>query len=110
MVFRLDPHKFPNRAKIQFTTSASMPSMIYRACLATGFLSNTVYCQHAIAEALARDLGIPLVDIIDNLPTPRGPSAHLYDPAQGTMNRSITRDHEGGRLMVGAANTHEEIR
>jgi hypothetical protein len=99
------------RAKIQFTTSAEMPNLIYRACLATGKPSNTVYVQHAVAEALSRDLGIPLEQILDNLPPPRGPSAHVYDPAEGTMaRRPITEDHTGGTVRVGPANTIEEVR
>jgi hypothetical protein len=72
--FRLDEF----RAKIQFITSAEMPSLIYKACLETGKPSNTVYVQHAVCEALSRDLGIPLDDLLDNLPTPRGRSATLF--------------------------------
>ena len=112
MTFRLDPERYGQfRAKIQFTTSAEMPSLIYRACLATGFLSNTVYCQHALCQALARDLDIPLADLLDHLPTPRGPAAHLYDPALATMNRyPITAGQSGGRLMTGPANTIEDVK
>lgn len=112
MPFRLDPKKFPFRAKVQFTTSAEMPNMIYRACLATGKVSNTVYIQHAVAEALSRDLGIPLEEILDNLPAPRGPSAHVYDPDEGTMRRgkSILEDQTGGFVRIGPANTVEDVR
>lgn len=113
MPFRLDPERYGEfRAKVQFTTSAEMPNLIYRACLATGIVSNTVYCQRAIAEALSRDLGIPLERIIENLPTARGPSAHLYDPDEGTMKRtrSIAEDQSGGVVRIGPANTIEEVR
>lgn len=110
MTFRLDPDRWPNRAKIQFTTSAAMPHMIYQACLATGVVSNTVYVQHAVCEALARDLGLDLQALLDDLPEPRGPSAHVYDPAEGTMRRSITEDRTGGVVLVGPANTVEEVR
>lgn len=94
MPFRLGD-RFPNRAKMQFTTSAAMPSLVYKACLATGVVSNTVYCQHAIAEALSRDLGIPLQDLLDDLPEPRGRSRDL-----------IAR----GVVRTGPANTVEEVR
>ena len=115
MPFRLRNEGFPNRTKIQFTTSVRMPYLIYQACKATGIVSNTVYCQRAIAEALSRDLGIPLEDLLADLPEPRGPAKHLYDPAEGTMNRftastrDIRDDSTGGRLRIGPANTIEEV-
>lgn len=56
------------RGKIQFQTSAEMPYLVYQACLKTNTRSNTVYIQHAVAEALSRDLGIPLEELIANLP------------------------------------------
>jgi len=99
--FRLDEF----RAKIAFTTSAEMPYLIYQACRATGTVSGTVYCQHAVAEALARDLGVPVADILANLPAPRGPAKHLYAPA-----RRVDQDPSGGRAMIGPANTVEEVR
>lgn len=95
MPFRLDEH----RAKIQFTTSAETPSLIYKACLATGHMSNTAYVQHAVAEALARDLGIPLDDLLAKLPPNRGSSATLF----GT-------DRRPKRIMPGPANTVETVR
>jgi hypothetical protein len=112
MPFRLASEGFPDRAKIQFTTSVQMPTLIYRACLATGMVSNTVYCQRAIAEALARDLHLPLEQILADLPPPRGPANHLYNPAEGTMNRyrNILDDQTGGRLFIGPANTDENVR
>lgn len=112
MPFRLDPEKFPNRTKIQFTTSNRMPYLIYQACLRTGIPSNTVYCQLALAEKLSQDLGVPLEEITAELPTPRGPSAHLYDPAEGTMRRtkSVAEDPTGGMVRIGPANTDEEVR
>jgi hypothetical protein len=116
MPFRLHNEGFPDRTKIQFTTSVHMPYLIYRACKATGIVSNTVYCQRALCEALARDLGIPLDDLLAHLPQPRGPAAHLYDPAEGTMNRfgtstrDIRDDQSGGQLFIGPANTIEEVR
>lgn len=114
--FRVDPYHYPNRAKIQFTTSARMPSDIYAACLATGTLSNTVYCQHALVDALVRDLTVPREELLASLPAPRGPSAHLYDPAEATMNRYRGRtlpvylDQTGGVLRTGPGNTVEEVR
>lgn len=122
MPYRIDPYDFPNRAKIQFTTSARMPSDIYRACLVTGTISNTVYIQHAVIDALVRDLGVPRHTLTGALPPPRGPSGHLYDPNEGTMNRYQRarppvgtyrvdeQDNSGGVLRVGPANTHEEVK
>lgn len=68
MPFRLDEQ----RAKIQFVTSAETPSLVYQAAKRTGKVSNTVYLQHVVAEALSRDLGIPLQDLLDHLPEPKG--------------------------------------
>lgn len=112
MPFRLGKEGFVGRAKIQFTTSMSMPFRIYQACKATGTISNTVYCQYALCEALSRDLGIPIEDLIAELPKPRGATAHLYDPGAHTMNRaiSIREDNTGGRYLIGPANTDEEVR
>lgn len=114
MPFRLpglDP-KWEGRAKMQVTTANWMPLFIYRACLATGIISNTVYVQRAVCEALARDLDLDLDELLADLPPPRGPAKHLYDPREGTMNRYrvVTEDQSGGRLMVGPANTVEEVR
>lgn len=110
MPYRLDSEGFPGRSKIQFTSSAAMPHLIYQACLATGTVSNTVYCQHAVAEALARDLGMPLADLLADLPAPRGPAKHLYDPAEGTMRRyGIQADQSGGQRRIGPANTIEDV-
>lgn len=112
MPFRLGREGFPDRAKIQFTTSLEMPSLVYQACLATDTISNTVYVQRAVCEALARDLNIPLDRLLASLPDPRGPSKHLYDPAEGTMNRyrPVSTDQTGGRMMPGPANTVENVR
>ena len=120
MPYRLDPYEFPGRAKIQFTTSARMPSDIYRACLVTGTVSNTVYIQHAVIDALARDLNVDRGTLLGALPPPRGPAVHLYDPAEGSMNRyrkatppvgkAVTEDNSGGVSRIGPANTTEEVR
>lgn len=112
MAFRLDPIKFPDRAKIQFTTSAEMPHLIYKACLATETVSNTVYCQRAVCEALSRDLGIPIEELLANLPAPRGPSKHVFDPAEGRMDRyrPIVDDSSCGVALIGPANTIEDVR
>lgn len=70
------PHRLNEfRAKIQFITSARMPSLIFKAVQATGKQSNTVYLQHAVCEALSRDLGIPVQELLDELPPPRGSAA-----------------------------------
>lgn len=113
MPFRLDPQVYGEfRAKIQFTTSAEMPSLIWQACKATGFVSGTVYCQHALAHALARDLEIPVEVILENLPTPRGGASWLQDPALFPGPRktaSVTEDQPGGIVRIGPANTIEEV-
>lgn len=96
MPFRLDPDLYPNRTKIQFTTYARMPTDIYKACVATGVVSNTVYVQHAVCEALARDLDIPLDELLDELPTPR--------------TRAKTRFTTARASLVGPANTIEDVR
>lgn len=111
MPFRLDKEGFPNRAKIQFTTALWMPRRIYEACRATGTISNTVYCQHALCEALARDLNLPLDSLLASLPQARGPAKHLFDPEDQKMNRyPVTTHHTGGRIMIGPANTIEDVK
>lgn len=111
MPFRLEAEGFDGRSKIQFTSSASMPYQVYQACLRTGIISNTVYYQRAVCEALARDLGIPVEELLADMPAPRGPAKHLYDPEEGTMKRyPIRRIHDAGRFLVGPANTNEEVR
>ena len=87
MPFRLDEQ----RAKIQFVTSARTPSLVTKAAIATGRPSNTVYIQHALCEALSRDLGIPLEDLIEELPPPQGMAAALF----GRDRKPIRRDNAG---------------
>lgn len=74
--FRLDEF----RAKIQFVTSAETPALIYKAVCATGKSSNTEYIQHAVCEALSRDLGIPLNDLTSRLPASRGMARVPFGP------------------------------
>lgn len=78
------------RAKIQFVTSAQMPSLIHRACVRTGKPSNTVYIQHAVCEALARDLDLPLDDLLAALPPPKGSAAVLFGGDRARINRRET--------------------
>lgn len=113
MPFRLNPEKYGEfRAKVQFTTFARMPKLIYEACKVTGTPSNTVYVQRAVCEALARDLGLDLAALLEECPRSRGPAAHLFDPDKHAMDRTrpITEDFTGGRFLVGPANTVEEVR
>lgn len=73
------PHRLNEfRAKIQFVTSAAMPSQIRQAAIATGKPSNTVYIQHALVDALARDLGLDKDALLADLPKPHGPAASLF--------------------------------
>lgn len=66
------------RAKVQFVTYAEMPSQIYEAARATGCVSNTVYIQHVLVEALARDLGLDQAELLARLPEPRGKAHVLF--------------------------------
>lgn len=120
MPFRVNRWDYPDRAKIQFTTSAEMPHLIYQACMRTGVLSNTRYCQLAVVDALVRDLGVSRESLLANLPAPRGPAAHLYDPDGDNgghpmdrydhKTRPVSEDQTGGVLYTGPANTNEEVR
>lgn len=104
MPFRLgEEYDGGNRAKVQFITAAWMPHRIYQACKKTGTLSNTVYVQRAVCEALARDLGLPLDELLADLPTPRTHAKHLHDPSKREQKN-------GSTVMVGPANTIEEVR
>lgn len=71
MPFRLNEF----RAKVQFITSARTPRLIHEAATKQGLKSNTVYLQRVVAEALSRDLGIPLQELLDELPAPHAASA-----------------------------------
>lgn len=84
MPFRLDEF----RAKIQFITSAEMPAMIYRACMATGTCSNTRYIQEAVCERLARDLDIPVERLLDRLPTPKSRAAIPFGPDRKPIQKT----------------------
>jgi hypothetical protein len=92
MPFRLNEF----RAKIQFITSARMPSLIYKACIATDTVSNTVYIQHAVCRRLSEDLGIPLQELLDELPTPRGLAGTRFDASR--------------RPLPGPGNTIEQVK
>lgn len=95
MPFRLSEF----RAKIQFVTSSEMPSLIYKACLATGTISNTAYLQRAVCEALARDLDLDLDDLIAALPPHRGMARVMFgDDRQPMPHRT------------GPANTVESVK
>jgi hypothetical protein len=72
------PHRLDEfRAKIQFVTNTEMPSDIYEACKRTGVVSQTRYCQEAVARQLSQDLDIPLDDLLARLPEPRGKAATM---------------------------------
>ena len=100
------PRLRPGTVKVQFATSRRMPYLIYQACLRTGVVSNTAYIQKAVAEALSRDLGVPLADILADIPPNRTAAAHLFDPGEGKQSRFTTRNP----MYVGPANTLEEVR
>jgi hypothetical protein len=117
MPFRLDEKYGEFRAKIQFTTAAWMPYKIYQACLATGILSNTRYCQLAVCEALARDLGLDYDELVSQLPRPRTVANHLFNPMSdvppGRKPADGERISRHTRVMIGRpgqGNTDEEVR
>jgi hypothetical protein len=83
-----------------------MPHRIYQACLKTGIVSNTVYCQMAICEKLARDLDLDLDELIKTLPRAKTSSKHLWDP-DGTQPGK--QYGAMGRVRYGMANTDEEV-
>jgi hypothetical protein len=71
MPFRLDEFT----TKVQFQTFAEMPYLITQAAQAVGLRSNTEYIQRAVCEALARDLGLDLEELLSRLPVSRGKAA-----------------------------------
>jgi hypothetical protein len=88
MPFRLDQFK----AKVAFVTFAAMPSMVYKACEATGTVSLTRYYQEAVCEKLSRDLNVPLDHLLARLPPPRGKAATLLTPPSGpSQNNEAVR-------------------
>jgi hypothetical protein len=119
MPFRLDAEKYGEfRAKIQFTTAAWMPYQIYKACQATGILSNTAYCQIALCEKLAKDLDLDLDQLLASLPKRRGMANWLFDPRgidtplpgpapQGERNAANARIVVG---RYGMGNSDQEVR
>lgn len=115
MPFRHDAKYGEFRAKIQFTTAAWMPYQIYQACLRTGILSNTAYCQVALCEKLARDLDLDLDELLANLPSRRTTSNHLWNPLEkmpGHPPANGQRDATNIRIAIGRygmGNTDEEV-
>ena len=96
MPFRLDEF----RAKVQFVTSARTPRLVYEACVQTQIPSNTRYYQLAVAEKLSKDLGIPLDDLLAELPEPRGKAAVLFGD-----DRRVVKT-----VRPGQSGTIEEVR
>lgn len=76
------------RTKIQFVTASCMPALIYGAAKATDVPSNTRYIQEAVCEKLARDLDIPLENLLSELPPPKGPAAFLHDGTRHSQPRA----------------------
>lgn len=75
-----------DKTKIQFITSVKMPSLIYKAVVKTGKASQSVYIQHAVCEALARDLGVPLAELLADLPKPRGADSDVFGGLRARKN------------------------
>lgn len=89
-----------DKTKIQFITSVRMPSLVYRAVVATGKPSQSVYIQHAVCEKLSRDLDIPLEELLAELPKARN---HKSDILGGLRQRKNFRPGSN-------SNTHEDVR
>lgn len=66
-----------NRTTIKFATFAQMPSLIFKACSASG-MSNTRYVQEAVCEKLARDGVEPLPSLLAKLPPGRTNSTVVF--------------------------------
>jgi hypothetical protein len=112
--FRLEPSYGEYRAKIQFTTAAWMPYQVYQACKATEIPSNTVYCQIAVCEKLARDLDLDLDELLENLPRARTSAAHLWNPNEALPGRPGRHpraqfERPGSIVRPGMGNTDEEV-
>jgi hypothetical protein len=111
VTFRLDPETYGEfRAKVQFTTAAWMPYRIFQACKKTGILSQTVYCQRAVCEALARDLGMDLDELLQALPRSRN-KPRLVNPMKPEAKRNaiLLEGLARGPQYVGMGNTDEEV-
>lgn len=83
----------PGRSRIAVMVGAKCPSLIYKAAEKTGKVSGQAYLQKVIAEALARDLDLPVGPILDAMP-----------PNRGTGSRLRAHRH------VGPTNTIEEVK
>jgi hypothetical protein len=90
---------------IQFRCNTEMPSMIYKACKATGTTSQTAYIQRAVVAALARDLDRPETELLDLLPTARGRNRYLFEPT--AVRAANVRSKNPQR--IGSFNTIEEV-
>lgn len=102
-----------SKTRIQFITSAEMPYLIYQACLKTGHPSMTVYCQHAIIDALARDLDLPVDEMVAKLPTNRSRNKHLHHPDDPNARRRVPVHLDptgGGVVRLSSANTSESVK
>jgi hypothetical protein len=117
MPFRLDEKYGEFRAKMQFTTASWMPYKVYQACLRTGILSNTRYCQEAICEKLARDLDLDLNELLSQLPRGRTVNTRLWDPTGKDTNLlgpTVCERHAATTRVAinryGMGNHDEEVR
>lgn len=89
-----------DKTKIQFITSVQMPSLVYKAVVKTKKPSQSVYIQHAVCEALSRDLGIPLEELLAQLPKARGADSDILGGLRARKNF-----RHGSN-----SNTHEDVR
>lgn len=75
-----------DKTKMQFITSIKMPRMVYKAVVARGMASQSQYIQHAVCEALARDLDLPLDDLLADLPKARGAKSDVFGGLRARKN------------------------
>lgn len=77
------------RAHVHFITAARHPSLIRKAATKRGLPSNTVYIQHAVCAALSKDLGIPMEELLDELPANRLTNPELFGTDKRQKKSSV---------------------
>lgn len=74
-----------DRTKIQFVDHVAKPMLISTAAELTGKVSNTQYIQHALVDALVRDLGLDRDELMALLPRPAGAAAFIRTGTRHTQ-------------------------
>lgn len=65
-----DPHNpgYWGKRRLEFAVSDRTPHLARKAATKLGYPSMTTYMQRVVCEALSRDLGIPLEELLAELP------------------------------------------